>query len=43
MIGCTSFASKDEILSCYEVGTKDVLLKPININLIKNILNKWLM
>ena len=42
IIGCTAFASKDEILRSYEVGIKDVILKPININLMKNILNDWL-
>ena len=39
IIGCTTILSKDEILRCYEVGMKDVILKPVNINLIKNIIN----
>lgn len=42
IIGCTAFVSKDEITKCYEVGMKDVIFKPISKNLIKNIINEWL-
>lgn len=42
IIGCTAFISKDEILKCYEVGMKDVIFKPVNINLVKNIIKEWL-
>lgn len=42
IIGCTAFVSRDEILECYEVGMKDVIFKPLNINLVENIINEWL-
>lgn len=42
IIGCTAFVSKDEILKCYDVGMKDVIFKPMNINLVGNLLNEWL-
>ena len=42
IIGCTAFVTKDEILKCYDVGMKDVIFKPLNINLVKNILKEWL-
>lgn len=42
IIGCTAFVSIDEISKCYAVGMKDVIIKPINKNLVKNVINEWI-
>lgn len=41
IIGCTAFISKDQVISCLEIGMKDVIFKPITKNVIKNILEEW--
>ena len=41
VIGCTAFTTKDEIMQCLKAGMKDVIFKPINRNVISNILKAW--
>ena len=42
IIGCTAFTAKDEVESCLNAGMKDVIFKPINKNVIGNILKDWI-
>ncbi len=42
IIGCTAFVSKDEIMECFNAGMKDVIFKPVNINIVKNVLSDWI-
>lgn len=42
IIGCTAFVSKDQILNCLEAGMKDVIFKPLNKNILREIINKYI-
>lgn len=42
IIGCTAFVSKDQILNCLEAGMKDVIFKPLNKNILREIIYKYI-
>ena len=42
IIGCTAFTTRDQILDCYSAGMKDVIFKPLNLEIIHNIVRNWL-
>ena len=42
IIGCTAFTAKDEVTNCLNAGMKDVVFKPLNKNVIGNILKEWI-
>lgn len=41
IIGCTAYGTKMEVESFYKSGIQDLVIKPISLNRIKEILNKW--
>ena len=41
IIGCTAFTAKDEVERCLNAGMKDVIFKPLNKNVIGEILKDW--
>ena len=42
IIGCTAFTTKNEVSNCLNAGMKDVIFKPINKEIVGNILKEWL-
>ena len=42
IIGCTAFTAKNEVLKCLEAGMKDIFFKPLNKNVLQEIIRKWL-
>ena len=41
IIGCTAFTTKSEISNCLNAGMKDVIFKPLNKNVVTNVLKDW--
>ena len=42
IIGCTAFVTKTEINRCFEAGMKDVVFKPLNKQIISEIVHNWI-
>lgn len=42
IIGCTAFTTKHEVTNCLKAGMKDVIFKPVNKEIVGNILREWL-
>ena len=42
VIGCTAFTAKNEVLKCLEAGMNDIFFKPLNRNVIQNIIKQWM-
>ena len=42
IIGCTAFTTKKEVENFLKAGLKDIIFKPLNKEIVGNILNEWL-
>ena len=42
IIACSAFDAKDDIANCFEAGMNDYISKPINLEGLRSIFNKWI-
>ena len=42
IIACSAFGAKDDLLNCFEAGMNDYIAKPITLEKLENIFNKWI-
>jgi len=42
IICCTAFDSNSLVTKCFQAGMKEVIFKPLNVSVLRNVLRKWL-